>query len=257
MSEREKERERESERKRRTEIESRTGRWQEVRERKRDRGRQLEFWRCSTAAEGELPRTRGPNPLFWTHTPASRLSAPTTCTISSLHRVLPTTAFPASAATPTPFHPERQTRHIARSVALLPSEAPRRSILYNYPACITKVAAKLFLPFALACNATPSPPTDDPPPFDPPSLSTPPPPPPPPPNSSSPRSHTVSTVRLTLPRFSRDSLKLFFTSTHPFRRSPGCIACLRFVLNPFGASFARCEYGIFAKLVALALLANF
>lgn len=148
---------REQGRERKTEIESRTGRWQEVRERKRDRGRQLEFWRCSTAVEGELPRTRGPNPLFWTHTPASRLSAPTTCNISSLHRVLPTTAFPASAATSTPFHPERQTRHIARSVALLPSEAPRRSILYNYPACITKVAAKLFLPFALACNATPSP----------------------------------------------------------------------------------------------------
>lgn len=138
-----------------------------MREETRRRGRQPEFWRCCTPAEGELRRTRGPNPLFWTHTPASStlpLSPPRPnhlqpsllapprstyyyrCCLSCLR--LP----PLQPLLHPP--PERQTRHIARSVALLPSEAPRRSILYNYPACITKVAAKLFLPFraTLQCH---------------------------------------------------------------------------------------------------------
>ena len=84
--------------------------------------------------------------------------------------------------------PERQTRHIARSVALLPSEAPRRSILYNYPACITKVAAKLFLPFraTLQCHLLQHRPT-------------------------SPSAHSSPTVRLT-PSFSLFlSLSLFLS----------------------------------------------
>ena len=148
-----------------------------MREETRRRGRQPEFWRCCTPAEGELPRTRGPNPLFWTHTPASSalslsLSLSLTISFSSLR---PNHLQPSLLAPPRSTYyyrcclsclrlpplqpllhppPERQTRHIARSVALLPSEAPRRSILYNYPACITKVAAKLFLPFraTLQCH---------------------------------------------------------------------------------------------------------
>lgn len=78
--------------------------------------------------EGELPRTRGPNPLFWTHTLAHLSLAPdhlqltlppprpvhpcrTYCRLSCLLRHSNS------------FHPQRQTRHIARSVALLPRRA--------------------------------------------------------------------------------------------------------------------------------------
>lgn len=90
--------------------EAHRGRWQEVCGGRETERRQPEFWRCSTA-EGELPRTRRPNPLFWTHTPASRLCPNHLHTISSLHRILPTGAFPTSAAAPTsrlasPFPPQ-------------------------------------------------------------------------------------------------------------------------------------------------------
>lgn len=115
--------------------------------------------------EGELPRTRGPNPLFWTHTLAHLSLAPdhlqltlppprpvhpcrTYCRLSCLLRHSNS------------FHPIPNGRHgtlpgvlrcclVGRPPPLLPlalSARPPRSILYNYPAYITKVAAKLFPP---------------------------------------------------------------------------------------------------------------
>lgn len=118
--------------------------------------------------EGELPRTRGPNPLFWTHTLAHLSLTPNHLQLTLSLHPFPAPRIPLSYLLP-PFLPstalrllpQRQTRHIARSVALLPRQAfprlpaevpsaltnrPPRSILYNYPACITKVAAKLFPP---------------------------------------------------------------------------------------------------------------
>lgn len=125
--------------------------------------------------EGELPRTRGPNPLFWTHTLAHLSLTPNHLQLTLSPHPFPAPRIPLSYLLP-PFLPstalrlllQRQTRHIARSVALLPRQAslfspakpppllplpptaltnrPPRSILYNYPACITKVAAKLFPP---------------------------------------------------------------------------------------------------------------
>lgn len=90
---------------------------------------------------------------------------PTTCNSPCLPRipytlVVPTAAFPAFYGTPTPSipSPTADTAHcpeccvVASSgvlLALLPlalSARPPRSILYNYPAYITKVAAKLFPP---------------------------------------------------------------------------------------------------------------
>lgn len=119
--------------------------------------------------EGELPRTRGPNPLFWTHTLAHLSLAPDhlQLTLPPPHPVHPCRTYCRLSCLlrhSDSFHSQRQTRHIARSVALLPRRAshhsppflparslrppprPPRSILYNYPACITKVAAKLFPP---------------------------------------------------------------------------------------------------------------
>lgn len=89
--------------------------------------------------EGELPRTRGPNPLFWTHTLA-HLSLtpqpPATHPVSPpLPRapytlVVPTAAFPAFYGTPTPSL-TANTAHCPEccvvaspSVPLLPCETP-------------------------------------------------------------------------------------------------------------------------------------
>lgn len=101
-------------------------------------------------------------------------SPPTTCNSPCLPPplprapytlVVPTAAFPAFYGTPTPS-PTANTAHCPEccvvaspGVPLLPCETPLlplpptaltnrppRSILYNYPACITKVAAKLFPP---------------------------------------------------------------------------------------------------------------
>ena len=102
-----------------------------MREETRRRGRQPEFWRCCTPAEGELPRTRGPNPLFWTHTPASSalslslslslshhlflLSSPQPpATVSprstAFYLLLPLLPFlPPPASTPTPSPPTPRT----------------------------------------------------------------------------------------------------------------------------------------------------
>lgn len=117
--------------------------------------------------EGELPRTRGPNPLFWTHTLAHLSLAPDHLQLTlppppraPYTLVVPTAAFPAFYGTPTPSNPSptADTAHcpeccvVASSGVLLPhlplalSARPPRSILYNYPAYITKVAAKLFPP---------------------------------------------------------------------------------------------------------------
>lgn len=90
---------------------------------------------------------------------------PTTCNSPCLPRapytlVVPTAAFPAFYGTPTPSNPSptADTAHcpeccvVASSGVLLPllplalSARPPRSILYNYPAYITKVAAKLSSP---------------------------------------------------------------------------------------------------------------
>jgi len=77
--------------------------------------------------EGELPRTRGPNPLFWTHTLAHLSLTP-----NHLQLTLSPHPFPASRtslsyllppflpSTALRLLPQWQTRHIARSVALLP-----------------------------------------------------------------------------------------------------------------------------------------
>jgi len=146
--------------------------------------------------EGELPRTRGPNPLFWTHTlahlslapnhlqltlppPPSLLPHPpsppvhpcrTYCRLSCLLRGTLTPSIPPAADTahcpeccvvaspgvslslplprsgpslvPCSFQPSSST-----------AARPPRSILYNYPACITKVAAKLF-PLPPPCPLT-------------------------------------------------------------------------------------------------------
>lgn len=117
---------------------------------------------------GELPRTRGPNPLFWTHTLAHLSLTPNhlqlTLSPPPVPRapytlVVPTAVFPAFYGTPTPS-PTANTAHCPEccvvaspGVPPLPAEVssaltnrPPRSILYNYPACITKVAAKLFPP---------------------------------------------------------------------------------------------------------------
>lgn len=80
--------------------------------------------------EGELPRTRGPNPLFWTHTLAHLSLTPNHLQLTLSPHPFPAPRIPLSYLLP-PFLPstalrlllQRQTRHIARSVALLPRQA--------------------------------------------------------------------------------------------------------------------------------------
>lgn len=128
--------------------------------------------------EGELPRTRGPNPLFWTHTLAHLSLAPdhlqltlpaprpvhpcrTYCRLSCLlrhsdspsipngrHGTLPGVLRCCLAERRPPFFPLPPVpSSLYTTLPLFPLSArPPRSILYNYPACITKVAAKLFPP---------------------------------------------------------------------------------------------------------------
>lgn len=80
--------------------------------------------------EGELPRTRGPNPLFWTHTLAHLSLIPNHLQLTLSPHPFPAPRIPLSYLLP-PFLPstalrlllQRQTRHIARSVALLPRQA--------------------------------------------------------------------------------------------------------------------------------------
>lgn len=78
--------------------------------------------------EGELPRTRGPNPLFWTHTLAHLSLAPDHLQLALPRPVHPCRTYCRLSCLPSTalrlsFHPQRQTRHIARSVALLPRRA--------------------------------------------------------------------------------------------------------------------------------------
>lgn len=80
--------------------------------------------------EGELPRTRGPNPLFWTHTLAHLSLTPNHLQLTLSPHPFSAPRIPLSYLLP-PFLPstalrlllQRQTRHIARSVALLPRQA--------------------------------------------------------------------------------------------------------------------------------------
>lgn len=128
-----------------------------------------EFWRCSLRWRVSY-RGLGDPTLFSGLTPSLIFrSPPTTCNspclpISSPRPspytlVVPTAAFPAFYGTPTPS-PTANTAHcpeccVVASPGVLPlpskvpsahTNRPPRSILYNYPACITKVAAKLFPP---------------------------------------------------------------------------------------------------------------
>ena len=77
--------------------------------------------------EGELPRTRGPNPLFWTHTLAHLSLTPNHLQLTLSLHLFPASRAPLSylllpflPSTALRLLPQRQTRHIARSVALLP-----------------------------------------------------------------------------------------------------------------------------------------
>lgn len=105
--------------------------------------------------EGELPRTRGPNPLFWTHTLAHLSLAPdhlqltlppprpvypcrTYCRLSCLLR----------HSKLLPSHPQRQTRHIARSVALLPRRAS------SFPSSLSPFLPVLHVQFCITIRRT-------------------------------------------------------------------------------------------------------
>lgn len=125
-----------------------------------------EFWRCSLRWRVSYQGLGDPT-LFSGLTPSLIFrSPPTTCNSPCLPIPPPRPVYPCRTycrlsfyGTPTPS-PTANTAHCPEccvvaspGVPPLPSEAlsaltnrPPRSILYNYPACITKVAAKLFPP---------------------------------------------------------------------------------------------------------------
>lgn len=114
--------------------------------------------------EVELPRTQGPNPLFWTHTLAHLSLTPDhlQLTLPSAH---PPFTFPSRTYCCLSCHlvllpsPMADTAHCLECCVVASPGPPSshlaspfclphpRSILYNYTACITKVVAKLFSPY--------------------------------------------------------------------------------------------------------------